>query len=278
MNHVIAKIRTRDKNNNFMKLISGVTLFQLPQELDSFISYSPYHSLDEDGWFGITEFSMKSFSLSLINSDFSSVKYGMLKAECFEKLDFLCSIQNNNEFYFQKISKIQILRKKKIVFGDSVRYEDDSKEIVIKEEPDAVYIKNKDTLYFKKLSAITGIFKGIESLYREATALETRNFLQNAFIQLDNDFSEEQVKLANRKRIAMAIDIIEKSSEQKKKIIFDSIKEYCPKLVTEKDKFIVSSENDLKLLLYGIDQRFYTTPDGEEKRIANSVIRLVSGM
>lgn len=32
--------------------------------------------------------------------------------------------------------------------------------------------------------------------------------------------------------------------------------------------------NDLKKLLFGIEQRFYTTPVGGEKRIANSVIPL----
>ena len=36
--------------------------------------------------------------------------------------------------------------------------------------------------------------------------------------------------------------------------------------------FAVNSEDELKLLLYGIEQRFYTTLVGGERRIANSVI------
>ena len=32
------------------------------------------------------------------------------------------------------------------------------------------------------------------------------------------------------------------------------------------------SEDELKMVLFGIEQRFYTTPVGDEKRIANSVI------
>lgn len=43
-------------------------------------------------------------------------------------------------------------------------------------------------------------------------------------------------------------------------------------LIAENDSFKISNEKELKLLLYGIEQRFYTTPDGRERRIANSVI------
>ena len=110
-------------------------------------------------------------------------------------------------------------------------------------------------------------------LYREATEEETCNFLDNDFIELDN-FSAENVKKANRKRIAMATELMKHMKRKKKKIIMDSIKDYCPQLVSAEGRFRISSERDLKLLLYGIDQRFYTTPDGEEKRIANSIIRM----
>jgi hypothetical protein len=36
--------------------------------------------------------------------------------------------------------------------------------------------------------------------------------------------------------------------------------------------FEVGTEDELKMLLYGIEQRFYTTIVGGEKRIANSVV------
>jgi len=43
-------------------------------------------------------------------------------------------------------------------------------------------------------------------------------------------------------------------------------------LKVSENSFEVGSENELKMLLYGIEQRFYTTPVGGEKRLANSVI------
>ena len=55
------------------------------------------------------------------------------------------------------------------------------------------------------------------------------------------------------------------------------IESYCEVKLTydkENKKFEVATDDDLKLLLYGIEQRFYTTPIGQEKRLANSVMRL----
>ena len=52
------------------------------------------------------------------------------------------------------------------------------------------------------------------------------------------------------------------------------IKGYCEQRLTfdeKNNKFEIKSDDDLKYLLYGIDQRFYTTPLGNEKRLANSV-------
>ena len=57
--------------------------------------------------------------------------------------------------------------------------------------------------------------------------------------------------------------------------IFAYIGEYCPDLRATDTSFEVGTEEELKLLLYGIEQRFYTTVVGGEKRIANSVVPLV---
>lgn len=274
VNHVVAKIRMKSAGNKYRKVISDITPYQLPEEITDFIPYSPDYCLCEDEWFGVPGFSKESYCLPMLLEDFSSTELEKLKGEEFDKLDYLCSYQNCSQYFFQKITRTHLFSKKSISIGDVVEYRENSREIIIKEVADAVYLKDKDTLYFKNLSAISGIFKGIDSLYRVATEEETSEFLKNEFIQLEGGFSEEKIKTANRKRIAMAIDTVKNCGEKKKKIIFDSIREYCPDLMTDRGKFKIDSEKSLKLLLYGIDQRFYTTPDGEEKRIANSIIRL----
>ncbi|MDU1029654.1 MAG: hypothetical protein E7A50_09265, partial [Clostridiales bacterium] len=52
------------------------------------------------------------------------------------------------------------------------------------------------------------------------------------------------------------------------------INDYCQEKVSfdaETETFSINSDDELKYLLYGIEQRFYTTPFGKEKRLANSV-------
>ena len=117
-------------------------------------------------------------------------------------------------------------------------------------------------------------------LYREATKEETESFLANDFISLKDGYSSNKVKTANRKRIALAVKTLSELDEPDRKNIFKYIGDYCPELkVSENDEnaFEIGSENELKMLLYGIEQRFYTTPVGGEKRLANSVITLNQG-
>lgn len=276
MNHVIVKIRIRGNSFKYRKLISDETLYTLPEDLFPFVPYSTDHNLDEDAWFGIDKFSHQSYTLDILQENFVSTAYDQLNADEINKLDFLCSVQEGNYYYFQKISRTQLISRKKITLGDRFEFTEDCKDIVINDIADAIYIKDNDILYFKKLSSITGIFKGIDDLYREATEEETKNFLDSDFIHLSDDFSTSHVKQANRKRIAMALDTVNSFKQDQKEIVFDTIKDYCPDLVAEDGAFNITNENDLKLLLYGIDQRFYTTPDGKEKRIANSVIKISS--
>ncbi|MEM1484249.1 hypothetical protein V6615_05135 [Oscillospiraceae bacterium PP1C4] len=276
MNHVMAKLRLRTggENSKFRKVLSNVILYTLPDDLNNNVVYHPATNLDEGEWFSISEFSRKPFFLQFLANYEDSVVYNQLEAGQTSNIDFIFTCQNANEFYFQRIAKSQLLEKKIITIGDQFTYKANSKDIVIHDPADAIYVKRANTLYFKKLSAITGIFKGIDELFREATTAETQAFLANDFIKLKNNFCAASVKQANRKRIALAMEALNNFDYEQKSTVFNTVKEYCPQLVAEDETFKIETESDLALLLYGIDQRFYTTPDGKEKRIANSVIRL----
>jgi hypothetical protein len=184
----------------------------------------------------------------------------------------LCSYQTG-VYFFQKISNKQLIRKKYFTLSDEPTLYENAPIIVINDYADAIYVKNEDTLYFKNLSSITTIFRGIDILYREATQEETQEFLDNDFIELANDFSADNVKKANRKRIALAMETLQKFKPREKKQIFSYIREYCEDLQFDEnaENFSISNEEDLKKLLYGIEQRYYTTRIGNEKRLANSI-------
>jgi hypothetical protein len=239
--------------------------------------YLPGAILEEGEWFSITGFSQQDYSLDLLSEDHETVDFDSLSREDFKKVDFIF-VMDGDKFCFQNISKAKLATKRCIgSFGEGFRYRSDCEEIVIKDLPDAIYSVEYDTLYFHKLEAITNIFKGIDQLYREATEEETAQFLENDFVCLTNEYSDVDVKKANRKRIALANETLNQLSVEDRSDIFSYIGEYCPELQTNEGAFEVGTEDELKMLLFGIEQRFYTTPVGAERRIANSVIPFEQG-
>lgn len=269
MNHLLAK--TKGRNGDFFIVISNRQIFDMHDDLNNAVEYNSDYKLEDDEWFAVTEFSEKEYCIEFLTTRFISTDYNQLARAEYTNVEYLVAYQTG-VYCFQKLSSSQIIRKKYFSISDQPDLVD-SPIIVINQVPDAIYVKDDDTLYFKRLPAITTIFKGIYELYKEATQEETEEFLQNDFINLDEDFTADSVKKANRKRIAMAQETLKKFKPKEKKQIFSYIREYCPDLEFDDndENFSISNEDDLKKLLYGIEQRYYTTRIGNEKRLANSI-------
>jgi hypothetical protein len=131
-------------------------------------------------------------------------------------------------------------------------------------------------LYFRNLSDIKSIFPEISELYKEATDEETEAFLINDFITLKEDFGKNQVNTANRKRISMVMETLKTLKPEEQIKIHLYIRDYCPELeFSEKENsFTIGNEEQLKNLIFGIEQRFYTTIVGKERRLADSILKL----
>ena len=144
----------------------------------------------------------------------------------------------------------------------------------MKSTPDAVYIRDKNILLFKDIASVSSIFKGIDQLYKEATEAEVKSFLNADFIELSGSYNHSAVSKPNRKRLALVINTIDSMPEAQQMSFISYIKEYCKDGVTiteDGKRFVLSTDNQLKLVLYGIEERFYTTQYSQEKRLANSV-------
>lgn len=258
-------------------MISDHTLYENTNAtLTSSVPYSPDHNLDEDSWFKLEQFSLQPFCIDLLKGDFDSKDYDDLKKKQFPNISYVLAMQGD-DFYFQKITPSLFIKKKIIDFGETAAIEKNSNRLVINDQPDAIYLKKSDTLVFRNLATISSIFRGIDALYREATKQETEAFLQSEFIELKNNYDVSKVSKPNRKRIALAMDSLAKMSEQDKVGILAYIGDYCDqklKFDQASKKIEISTDNELKLLLYGIEQRFYTTLFGQQKRLANSVQNL----
>lgn len=276
MSTVYVKLRMKGNTNKYRKMLSTDEKIyaEFSELVESAYDYAAGATLENGEWFKIENASQQRYAIELIQQNFESIDYDSLSRADFSQIDYIF-VKSGNDIAFQNVSKAKLASKKRIgSFGEAFKYESDSEEIIINEAPDAIYCGETDILYFRKLEPIIGIFKGIADLYREATDSETDQFLQNDFIALKGDYGTENVKTANRKRIALAVKTLSELSPEEKNNIFSYIGEYCPDLKTEESAFSVSNEGELRMVLFGIEQRFYTTPVGGEKRIANSVIQM----
>lgn len=271
MNHLLAKKTGR--NGEYVKMISDEDIFDLPDDLDNPHEYDTDYKLEDDEWFGIADFSETDFCIDILTDDFNSAEYNQIALGDYNRLKYLCSYQDDRYYYFQKLSNSQTIRRKWFTISNQPEIQTNNPIIILKEFPDAIYDKDDDILYFKKLTSITTIFSGIGNLYREATQEDTEQFLENEFINLTDEYDASKVKKANRKRIAMAMDTFNAFTQQQRNSIYDYIKEYCNDLeFSDADRnFNIGSEENLKQLMYGIEQRYYTTTIGNEKRLANSI-------
>lgn len=275
MSAINVKLKHRTSGSKYKKLVStDDVIYPRVSQITSFSPYAPGAVLEDEDWFYVDHARTQAYATELLTRDYDTVDFDSLARSDFGKIDFLF-VYERGRICFQKVSKTKLVAKKSVLcFGETFQYESERQELIINDVPDAFYSPSDDRLCFRRLETITGIFKGIDMLYREATNEEVHNFLTSDFISLRLGYDESSVRTPNRKRIALAKNTLERLSEVDRGHIFSYIEEYCPNLSATDGVFEIGTEEELKMLLYGIEQRFYTTPVGGEKRLANSVIPL----
>jgi len=206
MKQLIAKVKGRSKIK-YYKLLSDKTIYECDISNFQLVTYEPDHNLDEDSWFKLEKFSEKSYCIDFLKKEFISAEYNEISAGMFLKIAYLCAVQDGN-YFIQKITPSLFATRKILSFGENVKLEEDPRRLFINKDPDAVYIKNQDTLMFKNLATISSIFKGIDELYKEATKEEVSEFLDKSFVELDNGYGVDSVSKPNRKRVALANEYI----------------------------------------------------------------------
>jgi hypothetical protein len=272
MNAVFGKVGT-SKDKNIFKILSDETIFQeLNINIDSCVTYDVDHNLDEDSWFKIDKFTHQDYCLDFLKKEFQSVNYSSLDKEKLNQIKYVFSTKNK-KFYFQKITKTSFINKGFIIFGEEFEFNRDIQtKLVINQFPDAVYCQESNTLIFRDFQKTKAIFTGMEVLYKEATNEEVEEFLKASFISLTPEFSAKDVLISNRKRIKLVIEKLKELTSED----IDYINQYCESKLdydSKTQQFSISSNEDLKSLIYGIDERYFTTRSGE-KRLANSIKKL----
>lgn len=229
MNYLLARLKGR--TNNFFKVIASTNDILDTPDLSNTQSYSPEYKLEDDEWFKLDNFLARNYQNGLIENSFNGTTFNQITTDKYKDIKYLCCKQNNL-YLFQKMSLNQLLSKKWFKITDSPTLQIDKPIIIINEWIDAIYDKSNDVLYFKDIVRIKQMFNGIEVLYRTATQTEVNTFLTQSFISLGTGFTNNSVKTANRKRIAMALDTLNSFTPTEITKIVTYTKSYCSSVPT----------------------------------------------
>jgi hypothetical protein len=268
-NYIYGKVKR--KQNIFRIIETETDVYDSAQLTLNGVDYNPETLIEEEELYQLTGFSNSGFLLDFLQNDLDSVNHDQITKADLKKLSYICTVQDN--LYFFQIINSSFYISKKWFSIEELELETEKPIITINPFADAIYNKETDTLYFKRLGAAQKIFKGMDQLYKAATDAETEAFLSNEFLAIEENFLLESVTIPNRKRIALVNESLSKFSDDEKLAIYDYTNSYG-KVEFADGKFKINTDEDLKFVLWGIEQRFYTTPIGGEQRVANSIIAI----
>lgn len=176
----------------------------------------------------------------------------------------------------QNVTKGNYLKKKWLApLGDLIEFREEENVIYINPVPNCIYDQNSKCLYFTSISRAYAVFKNPKGDYKKATNEKTATFLDSDIVETVN-FDNSKVGFANRKKITAILNTYNSYDAKQKQIL----KEYIHKNVgealpyTDNDKFRIENDDQLRLLLMGIQQRFYIPPLQNEVQVATNTTKL----
>lgn len=275
MYKIIGKLnRKREKSHDYRRILNtSQKIFDINIKYHNLIEFNPDTLLEDDTWFYIDDFTSLSYCLDILRRPISTANYNDLTSKEIKDLHFML-IEDNDYIFIQKVTPSLIMKNKFIYLSEKHQIVDKPKMILFKSYPDAIFDRNQNKLFFKKIETLNSIFIGIEELFREATDEEVEVFLENGFIEFSEGYATNNIKSNNRKRILLINKILEGLEETEVNLLLDYTSEYCSNIPYNTKKFTISNETELKNLMYGLQERYYTTEIGGEERVANSIIVL----
>ena len=241
--------------------------------LDDAIAYDP-NNTDSEQWFYVDAYNEKEGFLQLLDSDFDVAELEGISKDQFEEycMEFI-AYYYNHRYYIQKFTRGNYLKKKWFAWnGDAVEYCEQEGLVYVNPVPNCIYDNQEHRMYFKDISKAYSVFDNLKVDYRTATNDETTQMLESDIIQAV-DFDASNVGVSNRKRITSVLSKYNEYPQDKKL----TLKQYIRDKVGDNlqydevaGKFVVRNDTQLRLLLYGIQQRLYQQPLVEETQVATA--------
>ena len=273
MGTFIAKLK--GNNEQFYKLVDHVENEDYGNiHYDEAMVYDANNEMANQ-WFKIEQFSLSDAFLLILSDDLDVAALESLDRDSYSNIDFI-AFYDGIHYYIQKTTKSSYIKKKRLSFdGNTVNYQSEDSVIFISPIPNCIYNKDTDTLYFMDISKAYSVFNNLKSNYRNATDGEVVNFLSSDIVET-SDFDVTKVGISNRKRIASILSIYNGYSVEQRNTLKNYIKDKVGVNIEydeELNKFKIIDDRQLRLLLYGIQQRFYIPPlaeDGDVKVATNT--------
>ncbi len=272
-NRVIAKLKNRGRSaDSFCQIFNDQVVYGVPS-FDKCIEYDDERKLEDDQWFCIDAFSNKDYCPEYLKNPLQPL-YSSIERNDYKRIDYIFgTIDNENILWFLNVTPGRYIKNPliQLLNNEPKLIENESDVLELANEPSAYFDVRNDKLYFKNLSLITSLFKGIEVLFREATNDEVTEFLESAIVDMGEGYESDMIKTQNRKRLKAAKEKYESFSDEQKLLLDEYLHDYCPELEKTDNGYKVKNEVEMTKLLNGINQRYYTTPVDKERRLANSV-------
>lgn len=266
----VAKIK--NDNERWFKIVDQVANDELSEiDLSDAVLYDP-NNTEANQWFKIDGFDQKEGFLPLLAQQINAADLDNLEREQYDTIEFIAFF-DQDRYYLQKITRSNYLTRKWFSWdGDIMKYQEDEGIIYINPIPNCIYNTNNKAIYFMDIAKAYGIFSSLKLDYQTATDDETTRFIHSDIIDA-SELPIEKVGVSNRKRITSVLSKYEEYSPEEKATLKEYIKLNVGGNLNFDDmtqKFIVNTDTQLRLLLYGIQQRFYMPPLVDEVQVATS--------
>lgn len=272
-NRVIAKLKNRGRSaDSFCQVFNDQIIYAVPS-FDNSIEYDDERKLEGGQWFRVDGFCNKEYCPEYLKVPLQPL-YSSIERNDYKRIDYIFgTMDNENILWFLNVTPGRYIKNPliQLLNNEPKLIENESDVLELANEPSAYFDVHNDKLFFKNLSFITSIFKGIEVLFREATNDEVTVFLESAIVEMGEGYKSDMIKTQNRKRLKAAKEKYESFSDEQKLLLDEYLHDYCPELEKTDNGYKVKNEEEMTKLLNGINQRYYTTPVDKERRLANSV-------
>lgn len=270
MGTLIAKIKN---DNQWAKICDQIEIGVLDQlDLSDSMVYDPNNNVAHQ-WFRIENLRNTEYFNDLFGNPIESGELMTIHVNQLDDIKYF-AYYADNKFYIQRMLTGCYIRKAGFwTTGNRIKFSNDNKMVTINPIPDGIYDLNTDTLYFQELNRLYNIFSCIKNEYVHGTSSSIHEFLSNDMISLSDDFSEDKVSLSNRKRVFEVARVYNTYSDEQKEELKSYICQYSDGDLeyNEQDgKFKINNDIDLRLLLFGMQMRFYKQPLSDDVQVATS--------